>query len=74
MNHPNRGKVRDWAAYIKAFRDRHGLTQQGLARLLMTSKRNIENWEAGTSKPPAFLKWALLYVDLRLKRKKNHTN
>lgn len=59
MPHPNRSKVRDWPAYLLAFRAKNHLTQAELANALMISKRNIENWEAGLREPPAFLKLAL---------------
>jgi DNA-binding transcriptional regulator YiaG len=65
-NHPARSTVRDWPAYLKAFRSRHGLTQLRLANLLPTSLRNIENWEGGINTPPSYLKPALRDVVRRL--------
>lgn len=63
MSHPNRSKIRDWPAYLLAFRASHNLTQAKLADALMISKRNVENWEAGLREPPAFLKLALEQID-----------
>lgn len=58
-NHPNRSKIKDWATYLKKFRESHGFSQKELADKLQISQRNIENWEARISMPPAFLKKAL---------------
>lgn len=59
INHPNRSKVNDWPRYLKEFRASHCFTQRQLANHLQTSLRNVENWEGGLTKPPAFLKKAL---------------
>jgi DNA-binding transcriptional regulator YiaG len=49
-----------WPRIIRQFRKRHKLTQKQLASLLpTTSKRNVQDWEQGCHKPPAFLKRAL---------------
>jgi DNA-binding transcriptional regulator YiaG len=58
-NHPNRNKIKDWPKHLKAFRAKHKLTQKQLANALQISLRNIENWEADFSKPPAYLRKAL---------------
>lgn len=59
MPHPNRGKIKRWPEYIRSFRERHNLTQGGLADGLEISIRGVQNWEYGISIPPAFLKRAL---------------
>lgn len=58
-NHPNRNKIRDWPNTLRGFRVKNSLTQKKLAALLQTSLRNVENWEAGVNRPPAYLKKAL---------------
>lgn len=58
-NHPNRSKVRDWPEHLKAFRSKHGLTQQQLADKLPCKVRFIEDVEQGQYPPPAYLKRAL---------------
>jgi transcriptional regulator with XRE-family HTH domain len=62
-NHPNRTKINDWPEFLRAFRAGHGLTQKELADKLQISARNVENWELGFSKPPAYLKRALLDLE-----------
>lgn len=62
-NHPNRTKVIDWPGFLREFRLRHNLTQKALADKLQISARNVENWESGFSKPPAYLKRALLNLE-----------
>ena len=63
-NHPNRARIKDWASYIRRFRERHGLTQEQLAELLTTGQENevfvstIQRWEYGTRTPPPYLKRA----------------
>ena len=59
VNHPNRSKVKDWPAHIKAFRERHGLTQRQLAEKLPAAITSVEDWERGKYKPSAYLKRAL---------------
>lgn len=58
-NHPNRNKIKNWPKYLKAYRASNNLTQKQLADKLQISLRNVENWESGISKPPAYLKKAL---------------
>lgn len=58
-NYPNRNKIRDWPNTLREFRVKNSLTQKKLAALLQTSLRNVENWEAGVNRPPAYLKKAL---------------
>lgn len=53
-------------AELRAFRARLGLSQAGLAALLPTSKRNIENWEAGRRVSPTYLPRALRDVEREL--------
>jgi DNA-binding transcriptional regulator YiaG len=49
-----------WPGIIRQFRKRYKLTQVKLASLLPTmSKRNVQDWEQGRHKPPAYLKRAL---------------
>jgi transcriptional regulator with XRE-family HTH domain len=65
MNHPHRARIKDWASYVRRFRERHGLTQEQLAELLTTGQENevyastIQRWEYGTRTPPPYLKRAL---------------
>lgn len=65
-NHPNRGKVSDWPAYLQAFRTAHGFTQATLGDALMISKRTVEDWESGRGKPAPYLKLALEYIKSKL--------
>lgn len=58
-NHPNRSKVNDWPAFVRAFRDKNGLTQAKLADVLQISKRTVEEWESGRNTPPPYLRLAL---------------
>lgn len=44
---------------LKAWRARHGLSQRSLAAQLPTSRRNIEDWESGVSRPPRYI-WRAL--------------
>jgi DNA-binding transcriptional regulator YiaG len=69
MNHPNRSKVKDWPAHLRAFREKHGLNQRHLADMLPTSITNVANWEQGISTPPAMLKRALRDIAGELDRK-----
>lgn len=41
------------AVTVKAYRERHGLTQQQLADRLAVSLTVIRNWEIGRTMPPA---------------------
>jgi transcriptional regulator with XRE-family HTH domain len=65
MNHPHRGRIKDWASYVRRFRERHRLTQEQLAELLTTGQENevfvstIQRWEYGDGMPPPYLKRAL---------------
>lgn len=38
--------------YSKQYRERLGLTQQGLAEYLGVSKRTVEDWDQGVTDPP----------------------
>jgi len=64
-NHPHRARIKDWASYVRRFRERHGLTQERLAELLTTGQENevfvstIQRWEYGDQTPPPYLKRAL---------------
>lgn len=40
---------------IKALRKSAQLTQKAFGELLNIPKRTVENWEAGTNEPPAYL-------------------
>lgn len=51
---------------VKAFREQMGLTQQELADLILSSKRTVEDWEAGRRQPPAMLRPALAAVSYGL--------
>jgi transcriptional regulator with XRE-family HTH domain len=65
MNHPHRARIKDWASYVRRFRERHGLTQVRLAELLSSGQHppigetTIQRWEAGERTPPPYLKRAL---------------
>lgn len=50
---------------IKEARQAAGLTQQAMSDLLGIPKRNIENWEGGQRKPPA---WAERLIIKELQR------
>jgi len=52
---------------IKEIRTDHGLTQQALADLTGIPKRSIENWEAGSRKPPEYIP-KLIEAFLKLKK------
>ncbi len=65
-SHPNRGRVRDWASYLKAFRERHGLDRRQLADLLMIPARTVETWENEERNPAPYLKLALRDIASRL--------
>lgn len=45
---------------IKAFREAHALSQEGLARVLGVSVRTVARWESGTSRPSALASDKLL--------------
>lgn len=66
MNHPKRGFVKDWPTYIRRFLAKHGMSQAELGRRLRVSRRNIDNWLAGISTPPEYLKRALRDVEREL--------
>jgi transcriptional regulator with XRE-family HTH domain len=58
-NHPNRSRVRDWPAYLRAFRAQHDLTQKQLADQLQIATRTVEDYEGGKRTPVPYLKRAL---------------
>ena len=58
-NHPNRGKVQDWRAYIKWFRVQYDLSQVQLALKLSVEETTVQRWESGDSRPAPYLKRAL---------------
>lgn len=66
MNHPNRSKVKNWPEYLRAFRERHDLSQAKLADLLQISKRAVEDWEQGINNPPPYLRGALKDITVKL--------
>lgn len=74
MNHPHRARIKDWASYVRRFRERHRLTQPELAELLTAGQEEevfvstIQRWEYGTRKPPPYLKLALAYLAAKLQR------
>jgi ribosome-binding protein aMBF1 (putative translation factor) len=65
-NHPNRGKVKDWPLYIKAFRQKHGLSQVQLAAKLRVEETTVQRWEAGDCNPASYLKRALRDLEREL--------
>lgn len=50
---------------LKEARQAAGLTQQKMSEIFKIPKRTIENWEAGSRKPP---EWAKLLVLEKLQR------
>lgn len=71
-NRLNRGKVRDWPAYLRAFRSKHDLTQERLALLLSNiAVRTVEGWEQAEFTPPPYLKLALVHIATKLQREKD---
>jgi len=74
MNNPHRTRIKDWASYVRRFRERHGLTQVALAELLTAGQENdvfvstIQRWEYGDRTPPPYLKLALAYIATKLQR------
>lgn len=60
----------DWPLHLRAFRKRHKLSQQQLAKHLKTSTRNVQNWEQRRSEPDQFLKYALLWLAFKLREAK----
>lgn len=46
----NRGSE-DWAAFVKRYRLRHGLSQMHMADMLGVAQRTISRWERGEDKP-----------------------
>lgn len=54
-------------AELKAFRKAVGLSQIKLAEALSVSRRNVEDWEAGVSSPPTYLRLALAAINANLK-------
>ena len=80
MNHPHRARIKDWASYVRRFRDRHGLTQEQLAELLTAGQANevfvstIQRWEYGHRTPPPYLKLALVHLAAKLQRESEDTH
>lgn len=58
-NHPRRNIIKNWPKFLREYRAKNMLTQKMLADHLQVSHRLVENWEAGTNKPPAYLRKAL---------------
>jgi DNA-binding XRE family transcriptional regulator len=55
---------------IKKARAHAGLTQQGMSDLLGIPKRNIEDWETGKHRPPAWAEELIIKELLKEKRRK----
>jgi DNA-binding transcriptional regulator YiaG len=51
---------------VRLWRLERGLSQEGLARLLGTTKQAVFYWESGRRKPPPMLALALEALDRRL--------
>ena len=45
----------NFAEKLKAARKEAGLTQQGMAELMLIPKRTVENWEVGDRTPPPYV-------------------
>ncbi len=73
-NHPNRSRVKDWPAYIRRFRERHGLTQKRLSEALGIPVRAVEGWEQAEFKPPPYLELALAQIAAKLSRESEGQN
>ncbi len=58
--------IKDWPEKVRAFRERHAITQAELAQKLGVSKRCVEQWEGGQRKPMFYLILALYWLDHRL--------
>lgn len=48
-----------WAAELKAWREKHGLTQKRAAEALLVPERTLEDWEQGRMEPYFHTKEAL---------------
>lgn len=57
---------------LKEWRERHSLTQDGLAELLKVAKNTVSRWERGDRAIPEYLELALEALEFRLS--KNKTN
>ena len=55
-----------WNAKLSAFRKKHNLTVDELARLLPAKTQLVADWENGKQQPPLFLKRALRELDQEL--------
>jgi transcriptional regulator with XRE-family HTH domain len=79
VNHPHRARIKDWAYYVRRFRERHGLTQKQLADLLTSGQETrvrestVQRWEYGDRKPPPYLKRALRDLARELSQSTNAT-
>lgn len=54
----------DTSRQLKAFRTRNGITQTDLARSLGCSLPTIQRWESGRTRCPAYLKPALVALEM----------
>jgi transcriptional regulator with XRE-family HTH domain len=80
VNHPHRARIKDWASYVRRFRERHHLTQAALAELLTAGQTTpvrestIQRWEYGDRTPPPYLKLALAFIATKLQRESGDTH
>ena len=51
-----------WHAWVKAYRDRHGLTHEQAAAMLGIEARTIRRWETGASQPSLNLRSRLSQI------------
>ena len=51
------------ARIIRAWRQRHDYTQEGLAEALGVTAKTVRNWESGRTSPPQFLFSALQSIN-----------
>jgi DNA-binding transcriptional regulator YiaG len=56
---------------IKEARLSAGLTQQRMSEIFEIPKRTIENWEAGTRKPPAYVEKLVIRELERISKENN---
>lgn len=51
---------------VRAWRDRHSVTQDDLADLLGVTTTTVSAWETGRTQPPAYLELALAWLSGRM--------
>lgn len=59
---------------LKEFREKHNLTQEGLAEILRVSSNTVARWERNERRIPEFLDLALETVERNLAKKDRADN